>query len=100
MFIRPQLRTLKSRDQQVSKAAGAPGCPYQALGTVRERRTRDRAVAGEKTATLTQRRLSATISEDILLNKPWEQGLHSWSQKQTQKLNAKNNSGQGRIHDA
>ena len=80
MFIRSQIGTLRRRDQQVFEGAGAPGCSWQALGTLGERGTRNGAVAGEKTAELMQRRLSATIPKDMLQSKPWEQVLHSWSE--------------------
>ena len=40
MFIRSQLRTLKIRDQQVSEAAGVPGCPCQAVGQRQKNRNK------------------------------------------------------------
>ena len=49
---------LKIRDQQVSEAAGVPSAPARPWGNVRKTGTRNEAVAGEKTAELTQRSVS------------------------------------------
>lgn len=75
MFIRPGLRTIKSRYQQAFQAGGTKRGPFQVQGTVWERGTRQEQ---EKTAELMllSWRLSATIPKDILQSKSQQRVIY------------------------